>query len=290
MSAGMASGIYQSNSLFNATGLWSGLGAGWVKRCWIWPRQHGVIDLMTGLTVSCNVVFYEVGQALHQRDPNILPRYARGFGLGQSTGVQGLGEAGAGELDGLVPDDNWKTQTYGQSWTVADSVHIAIGQGYLLVTPIQMAVLISAVANGGTLYRPQLVWKIGGTPEMPEQAFTPEVQGEVPVTAEHLAAVREALWGVANEERGTARWVFKDFEIEVAGKTGTAEDPGDRSHAWFVGYAPADDPKIAIAILVENSGEGSVAAAPIFRSLVETFLVEEIPEPAEADQQSVNQS
>lgn len=152
---------------------------------------------------------------------------------------------------------------------------MAIGQGYLLVTPIQMAVLISAVANGGILYQPQLVWKIGGTPELPEQFLAPEIRGSLPVPPEHLAAIREGLWGVANRDAGTAAWVFKDFETPVAGKTGTAENPGDSPHAWFVGYAPADDPQIAIAVVVENSGEGSVAAAPIFRSLVEVFLQKE---------------
>jgi len=267
MAAAMESGLYEATSLFNCTGLWSGLGPGWTKRCWVWPRQHGILDLVTGLTVSCDTVFYEVSLALHQRDPMILPQYARRFGLGRLTGVQGLDEE-----EGLVPDEEWKEQRWGEVWRAGDSVNLAIGQGDLLVTPIQMAVLISAVANGGTLYRPQLVWKVGGTPELPEQPFAPDARGRLPLTPEHLEAIREGLWGVANQDAGTAYWVFKGFEIPVAGKTGTAENPGGRPHAWFVGYAPADDPQIAIAVVVENGGEGSVAAAPIFRSLVETFL------------------
>jgi penicillin-binding protein 2 len=105
-----------------------------------------------------------------------------------------------------------------------------------------------------------------------KQFFAPEPVGSVPVVPEHLAVIRDGLWGVANRDYGTARWVFKDFDVPVAGKTGTAENPGGRPHAWFAGYAPADDPQIAISVLVENSGEGSVAAAPIFRSLVEAFL------------------
>ena len=287
MAAVMEAGLYDATSSFNCTGLWNGLGPGWTRRCWVWPRQHGTLDLVTGLVVSCNTVFYEVGLALHQRDPAILPQYARYFGLGQPTGVQGLpvpwtsdGLAGhqpssGDEEGGLVPDEEWKGQRWGEAWTAGDSVNMAIGQGYLLVTPIQMAVLISAVANGGILYQPQLVWKIGGTPELPEQFLAPEIRGSLPVTPEHLAAIREGLWGVANRDAGTAAWVFKDFETPVAGKTGTAENPGDSPHAWFVGYAPADDPQIAIAVVVENSGEGSVAAAPIFRSLVEVFLQKE---------------
>jgi penicillin-binding protein 2 len=271
----LESGVYGAGSTFYCTGLWRALGAAYTKRCWIWPRQHGSLTLLEGLTRSCDVVFYEVGMALDTRDPGILPQYARAFGLGEPTGVQGLAglPAGAGgEASGLVPDGQWKQETWGMAWRTADSVHMAIGQGYVLVTPIQIAVLMGAVANGGTLYEPQLVWKIGGTPEIAEQSLAPSVRGKLPVSAEHLAVIRDALWGVANRDFGTAYWVFQDFEVAVAGKTGTAENPGGAPHAWFAGYAPADDPQIAIAVLVENSGEGTVAAAPIFRSLVETFL------------------
>ncbi len=275
ITAAMGSGVYTANSPFNCKGLWSGLGSGWTKRCWIWPRQHGSLDLLEGLTRSCDIVFYEVGIALHDRDPAILPQYARGFGLGRPTDVQGLGSPQRGsteEAGGLIGDDEWKLRTHEQPWTVADSVHMAIGQGYVLVTPVQIAVLISAVANGGVLYRPQLVWRIGSTPEVEEQFLAPQAMGKVSVTPEHLAVIRDGLWGVANRDYGTARWVFRDCEVAVAGKTGTGENPAGRPHAWFAGYAPADDPQIAIAVLVENGGEGSVAAAPIFRSLVETFL------------------
>jgi len=271
IAAAMGSGVYAASSPFNCKGLWRGLGSRWTKRCWIWPRQHGPLDLLEGLTRSCDIVFYDVGMALHSRDPAILPQYARSFGLGRSTDVQGLGSSDE-EAEGLSPDDEWKTRTHGQPWTVADSVHMAIGQGYVLVTPIQIAVLVSAVANGGIVYRPQLVWKIGGTPELEEQFFAPEAVGRVSVKPEHLAIIRDGLWGVANRDFGTARWVFKDSDVVVAGKTGTGENPGGRPHAWFAGYAPADDPQIAIAVLVENGGEGSVVAAPIFRSLVEAFL------------------
>jgi len=270
MAAAMESGTYEAASQFRCAGVWAGLGAAWTKRCWIYPRQHGVLDLKTGLTVSCDIVFYEVGKALYGVDPGLLSRYARGFGLGKPTEVLGL-SAGE-EAGGLVPDGEWKRGVLGQEWTVADSVHMAIGQGYLLVTPIQMAVLIGAVANGGTLYRPQLVWKVGGRPGVEDQYFGAEAVGKLPVSQEHLAAIREALRGVANQKRGTAYWIFRDCDIPVAGKTGTAENPSGAPHAWFIGYAPADEPQIAIAVVVENGGEGTVAAAPIFRALVEAFF------------------
>lgn len=270
MAAGMETGLYTPSSTFECKGVWKGLGDEWPMRCWIWPGQHGTLDLVTGLVVSCDPVFYEIGLRLHQQDPNILLSYARRFGLGQPTGLVGLEEEA-----GLVPDDAWKRKTLGEGWAPGDSVNLAIGQGYLLATPLQIAVLIAAVGNGGTLYQPQIVQKISGTKDAPERVFTPEVRGTLPVTPEHLAAIREGLRRVVSDRRGTAHRTFKGCPIPVAGKTGTAENPGGKPHAWFAGYAPADDPKIAIAVIIENAGEGGKVAAPIFRALVEAFLGDE---------------
>ncbi|MEA3346057.1 MAG: penicillin-binding transpeptidase domain-containing protein, partial [Chloroflexota bacterium] len=136
MAAGMGTGFYTTSSTFECKGVWNGLGDEWPMYCWVWPGQHGTLDLVTGLEVSCDVVFYKIGLRLHQQDPGLLPSYARRFGLGKPTGLVGLPEA-----TGLVPDDIWKP---------GDSVNLAIGQGDLLVTPLQIAVLISAVGNGGT--------------------------------------------------------------------------------------------------------------------------------------------
>jgi len=278
MAAGMETGLYTPSSAFNCQGVWKGLGDGWPMHCWIWPRQHGVLDLVTGLVVSCDTVFYEIGLRLHQQDPNLLLSYARRFGLGQPTGLVGLEEG-----VGLVPDDAWKRETLEESWTAGDSVNLAIGQGYLLVTPLQVAMLISAVGNGGTLYRPQMVQRISGTQDTPECVFASKIQGTLPVTPEHLAAIRQGLRGVVEDRRGTAYTAFAGCPLSVAGKTGTAENPGGKPHAWFAGYAPADDPQIAIAVVIENAGEGSVVAAPIFRALVETFWGAEEPEPPRED-------
>jgi len=267
MAAGMETGLYTPSSTFNCQGVWMGLGNGWPMRCYIWPDQHGALDLVTGLVVSCAPVFYEIGLRLHQRDPDLLLSYARRFGLGQPTGLVGLDEEA-----GLVPDDAWKRKNLGEASTPGDSVNLAIGQGYLLATPLQMVVLISAVGNGGTLYRPQIVQRISGTQNTPEHTFAPETRGTLPVTPEHLVAIREGLRGVVSDRRGTARQAFEGCPLSVAGKTGTAENPGGEPHAWFAGYAPADDPKIAIAVVVENAGGGAKVAAPIFRTLVEAFL------------------
>ena len=273
MAAGLETGFYTPSSLFNCQGVWMGLGDQWSMRCWVWPRQHGVLDLVTGLVVSCAPVFYEVGLRLHQQDPDILLSYARRFGLGQPTGLVGLEEEA-----GLVPDDAWKRKNVGEGWVPGDSVNLAIGQGYLLVTPLQMAVLISAVGDGGTLYRPQIVQRISGTQDTPARVFDPEMRGTLPVTPEHLIVIREGLRDVVSDRRGTAHRVFEGCLLSVAGKTGTAENPGGDPHAWFAGYAPADDPKIAIVVIVENARQGSEVATPIFRTLVESFLEAEARE------------
>lgn len=267
MAAGMETGLYTPSSTFECKGVWRGLGDEWPMRCWIWPGQHGTLDLVAGLAVSCDIVFYDIGLRLHQQDPNILLSYARQFGLGRPTGLVGLEEEA-----GLVPDNAWKLKTLGEGWALGDSVNLAIGQGYLLATPLQIAVLIAAVGNGGILYQPQIVQKISGTKDAPERVFTPEVRGTLPVTPEHLAVIREGLRHVVSDRQGTAHHAFEDCPIPVAGKTGTAENPGGKPHAWFAGYAPADDPKIAIVVIIENAGEGGKVAAPIFRALVEAFL------------------
>jgi penicillin-binding protein 2 len=146
-----------------------------------------------------------------------------------------------------------------------------------------MAVLVGAVGNGGTLYRPQLVQRISGTQNTAEHAFTPEVRGSLPVAPEHLDTIREAMRRVAGDEQGTAHYAFRDLPFSVAGKTGTAETPSGEPHAWFVGYAPADNPEIAMAVVVENAGQGTAAAAPRFRALAEILLGDEEPPPTEGD-------
>jgi penicillin-binding protein 2 len=236
---------------------------------WVYPNRHGALDLFSGLVVSCNVVFYQVGLALYEHDPDIVPSYARAFGLGALTGLEELVEE-----PGLVPDQAWKQEKLGQAWRPGDSVNMAIGQGDVLVTPLQMALLVGAVGNGGSLYRPQLVQRVSGQGGA-EHALAPQVRGKLPLTPEQLSTVREAMKRVAGDEQGTAHYAFRDAPFSVAGKTGTAETPSGLPHAWFVGYAPADQPQIAIAVVVENAGQGTAAAAPRFRALAEIFLTGE---------------
>lgn len=273
--AALEAGGYAPTSPFQCNGVWYGLGARWAKTCWL-RSGHGPIDLAAGLTASCDVVFYEIGKHLHELEdgPNILAQYARAFGLGRITGLEGFDEAA-----GVVPDADWKSQTLRESWYPGDTVNMAIGQGYMLVTPLQMAVMFSAVANGGILYAPQTVLRVEASEDEPEITFPRKEVGRLPLKPDNLEVIRQSLLSVTSGARGTAIQAFDGFPISVAGKTGTAEHGGEEPHAWFAGYAPADNPQVAVAVLVEEGGEGSKTAAPIFRRVVEAYFDIEPPTP-----------
>ena len=276
-------GMDPEQTSFYCPGYWEGLGPASRKGCWK-EEGHGDITLKDGLTASCDVVFYEVGLRLDGVDQSLLPRFARGFGFGEPTGLEGVLEEG-----GLVPDPDWKVNTIGEVWWAGDTVNLAIGQGYLLVTPLQVARMIAAVANGGTLYRPYVVGRFGPAGDVePEQATQPQAVGALPVSPAHLAAIQEALLGVTTRPIGTAPHRFAGLSIPVAGKTGTAEVGGPETipHSWFAAYAPANSPEIAIAVLVENAGEGSSVAAPLTRQVVEAYYglpLSPLPPQAEED-------
>jgi len=256
-----------ARSPFYCAGRWDGLDDGAMRYCWL-KTGHGPINLFEGMVQSCDTVFWEVGKALNEVDPMALSRYARGFGLGAATGIKELDEA-----QGLIPDPEWKRQNYSgaeQAWLPRDAVNMAIGQGDVLVTPLQMASLCAAVANGGTLFRPRLVRRVGTALGADLQAFAPEASGRLPVSAVELQLVQSAMESVVI--RGTASNAFRGASVRMAGKSGTAEAPPGETHAWFVGYAPADAPQIAVAVVLEHGGEGGGKAAPLFRQVVESYL------------------
>jgi penicillin-binding protein 2 len=269
MSAGMEeASLSPMDTTFNCPGYWDGLGQGARKYCWK-KDGHGQITLQDGLSASCNVVFYSVGKTLHELDPEALSRFGTLFGLGEATGLEGLLEEG-----GLMPNPAWKQEALGQIWYPGDTVNLAIGQGYLRVTPLQVARMMAAVANGGTLYRPFIVERIEAGQDQPEQVTESEVVGSLPLTPEHLAALQEGLLGVtADDSIGTASHRFAGLGIPVAGKTGTAEAGAADAepHSWFAAYAPADDPEIALVVVAENAGEGSTVAAPLARQVIEAY-------------------
>ncbi len=289
MAAALEAGGFTPDSLYTCSGTWSELGPGAIKKDWL-AGGHGTLTLVQGLERSCDPYFYHVGLALANVSFDILPEYARAFGLGQLTGIEGVAEVG-----GLVPDPAWKLETHGEVWTSGDSVNLAIGQGFFTVTPLQVARYVAAVANGGTLYRPHVIVRIGAAPDgsAPETASEPEVIGKLPVSAEHLDAIRQGMEGATQRAGGTATHRFYNMAIPVAGKTGTAQAPGETAlpHSWFTGYAPSDcqalpegcEAQIAVVVLVENAGEGSSVAAPLFRQVVEAYFgLPQTPLPPEA--------
>ena len=248
-------------------------------RCWK-RGGHGRIALHRALVESCDVFFYTVG---HELGVDTLAYYARALGLGRKTGL-----AGSAERSGLVPTEAWKERRFGEPWLLGETISLAIGQGFNLWTPIQLANAYGAIANGGTLYRPFAVKRVTDAYGQVLREYEPEVLGRVPISESSLARVRRGLRGVVHDPHGTG-WVMRRLPggIESAGKTGTAqvvaleknpprnddEVPIERrDHAWFVTYAPADEPRIVVAVLVEHGGHGGSAAAPVALEIVKAFL------------------
>lgn len=245
-------------------------------RCWR-RGGHGSISVVRAIAESCDVFFYQVGLRL---GVDRLASYAKGAGLGAPTGIQIDQESG-----GLIPTAAWKKRRFGVPWQGGETLSISIGQGYNLVTPLQLAGMISSVANGGTRYRPLIVRKIVSAAGETVQEFQPESRGHLPVGPKNLDIIRKGLWEVVNGKSGTARAAHLEG-IDVCGKTGTAqvfsrktesENESRRarqlkSHAWFVAYAPAVNPKIAVAVLIEHGEHGGSAAAPIAREVIRAYL------------------
>jgi len=272
MSAGLETGLFQPDTVYNCTAEFTEL-PGQIFYDWTVEAElppSGEVTLLEGLMRSCNPYFWHIGLAVFdQGHPTAIPDMAKGFGLGAPTGVE------IDESAGLVPDPEWKQQFAGTEWAREDSMQLAIGQSALNVTALQVARFIAALGNGGTLYQPQLVERIQNGEGVVSHQLEPIAQAELPLSDETLAAVREGMRMVVNEPRGTAYRRFLNFPITVYGKTGTAESGVEEPHAWFGGYtdeARPDLPDIAVVVLVENQGQGSDWAAPIFRRVVEAYF------------------
>ncbi|MBN1310621.1 MAG: hypothetical protein JXB30_04310 [Anaerolineae bacterium] len=278
ISAALDSGLFEPSSPYTCTGVWTGLGADTPRYDWL-EGGHGTLTLAQALTASCNPYFYNIGLVTGREDFDLIPSYARQYGFGQELGIE------IEEEPGLVPNPNWLFQERGQTWTLHDSVNIAIGQGDILVTPLQIAVMVSAVANGGTVYRPQLIDHIGLLGEEPSVTFETEVLNTLSLSQEDLAVIRESMHQVAADPViGTAEYRLGSLNnrLPIAGKTGTAQvsSPNTPPIAWFAGFAPYDEPEIAVVVMIENGGNGSTVAAPIFRRIIERWYdLPELPWP-----------
>ncbi len=253
---------------------------GHIFRCWR-REGHGKVDYHRAMAESCDVYFYKLGRRL---GVDTMAHYSKMLGLGKTTGLELRGER-----PGLIPTKEWKLKRFGVAWQHGETISTSIGQSFVLVTPIQAARMIAAVFNGGVLHQPKVV-RWAGKEDKTEYAFEPTVISKLDADRDNLLRLQRSLIAVVNDSRGTGRRARVEG-ITVAGKTGTAqvvsleaekasEKDGEiperfRDHAWFVAVAPAENPRIALAVLVENSGlGGGREAAPMAGELIRTYLGE----------------
>lgn len=254
--------------------------------CWL-RSGHGDENIVQALAHSCDVFFYEVAGGLNIKgqptfdglNVDRLGKYAELFGFGSTTGIDLSGEAA-----GFVPDAVWKRRTTGENWTLGDTYNFGIGQGYLTATPLQVLNAMAAIANNGTLMKPQIVKQVSDVNGQAVTTFAPQAIRKIPVDLANIKIVQQGVEAVVNWPDGTAIKAQVPG-VKVAGKTGTAEYCDDLaqktgecyrghvpSHAWFTAYAPADNPSIALVVFIYNGGEGSVTAVPVAQKILQYWF------------------
>ncbi len=256
-------------------------------RCWR-DAGHGSVDVERALIQSCDVFFYQTGMKM---GVDRIAQYVTMFGLGEKTGI-GI----HGEHPGLVPTSWWKKQATGVPWQKGETISISIGQGFDLATPLQMALGYCAIANGGKLYQPYAVRRIEGSASNEIDEIKPRLKRQIPIDKKYFDLVKKSLMEVVEDPRGTAKGI-RDPSVHIAGKTGSAQvvhvaqganrklleklsKYKDRDHAWFVGYAPAEDPQICVAAIVEHGGHGASVAAPLVQKVILSYLKSKSKNPA----------
>ena len=263
-----------STSYFCPGGIWFGNRE---YRCWR-KQGHGDVAFHRAIVESCDVFFYDVGQRL---GVDRIAAWAHALGLGKKTGIDLDNEKA-----GTIPSSEWKQRRFHERWYPAETLSVAIGQGYVAVTPIQLAELAAEVANGGTLYKPQFVKQIDALDGSVVKSFPPVVENETHIDPQMLNEVRSAMADVVSAPNGTGKAARIDG-IQVAGKTGTAQVVKEaqgartketalpdryRDHGWFMAFAPVDHPKIAIACIIEHSGHGGSSAAPVVKAVMQKYF------------------
>lgn len=267
--AGLEYGITYENKTYYCAGKWTEMGEQWPK--WCWKRTgHGTISFRTGVEESCDTVFYEIGYEFYKRRQEELQAFSRSMGLGAKTGIDL-----PGEVSGRIPDAAWKEEfnrdypEY-QMWLPGDTVNMVIGQGDMLVTPLQMAAVYAAIGNDGVTMQPHVLASVMDSEGGTARAFEPVVIADPGIDPANLAVMHRALVDVTEE--GTGAGAFRGFGATVAGKTGTAEVYGKDDYAWFCAYAPAEDPQYAVAIVIEQGGHGGSTAGPAARQILAAAL------------------
>lgn len=265
--AGLNEGVVDPDTLVNCPGYYK-LGTN-TFRCWK-RGGHGWVNLRLAIVQSCDVYFYKLAERL---GIDRLGKYMKIFGFGSPTGI------GIEEKAGVSPSREWKLKKFNKPWYRGETVISAIGQGYVNVTPLQVAMMTAAIANGGAILKPNIVRKIKSPEGETVFQSSAQVVGRVPLDGEMMALLQDALRGVVNDPGGTGRRArIEDFT--VAGKTGTAQvvsidfQSGEREHedhAWFASYAPAEAPEIAVVVLVEHGGKGGAVAAPLAKRIIELY-------------------
>ena len=264
---------------------------------------HGAVNVVEALALSNDIYFYWIAGGYPPNNvpglgPKKLSQWMELFGYGGATGIDLPGEVGA-----TVPNDQWKRQLYAESWTTGDSYNMGIGQGYVLSTPLQVLVSAAAIANGGKVLEPQVVYQITDANGGLQRDFAPKVRRTLPMSEENIKFVQEGLWAAVNADIGTA-YASKVEGVTVAGKTGTAEfceyipeeedcrrDDEDNlpTHAWYVAYAPYEAPEIAVVVFVYDGGEGSATAVPVAQQILDFYFKEISPRPIQQEEQVASQ-
>ena len=241
---------------------------------------HGSVNHTEAMEQSCDVWFYQIGMRL---GVDKIHEYATRFGLGEKTGIE-LGE----EVSGLIPSTEWKKSAYhkpeDQKWYLGETPSVSIGQGAVNTTPIQIARGLSALVNGGKVFKPWLVRRLESSDgSLKDEGFGPEVVGEVGISPKVVKTVMDDLVQVVAGDKGTGKRasLMDEYGIQVAGKTGTAQVVGLEhgagtkqldDHAWFAAYAPAQAPTLVVVALVENGGHGGVTSAPLVKKVMEAYF------------------
>lgn len=267
----------------------------YAQRFYCWRKAgHGSLNVVGALMHSCNIFFYQTSGGFGDLQGLGMERLAEGalaFGFGEPSGIEL-----PGELSGLIPNDRWKRLNYGESWLTGDTYNAATGQGFVLATPLQVLNSVAAIANWGSLYRPQLVYQVIAADGQVVDALKPDLIRELPISQGNLDLVRQGMRLVCTPA-GTA-YLLNVPGVNIAGKTGTAEYPGvdeegnlmlDKfgnlpTHSWFTAFAPYEDPEIALVVFLDNGGEGSRTSVPIASEILRYYfgIPDEQPTPTPA--------